>query len=64
MGLFWIGVADKPGGDKGRESVASEEKLWVIELRYSCHLRCLKLVDFVLNSYSCQRVHQIRCMEC
>jgi len=52
MGLLWISVADKPGGDKGGESVASEEKLWVIKLRYSCHLCCLKLVNFVLNSSS------------
>jgi hypothetical protein len=28
--LSWISVADKPGYDKGRESVAPEEKLWII----------------------------------
>ena len=33
MRIFWISVADKPGGDKGSESVAPEEKLWIIKLR-------------------------------
>lgn len=64
MGLLWISVADKPGGDKGGEGVASEEELWVIKLCYSCHLCCLKLVNLVLKSFSCQRVHQIRRMRC
>lgn len=56
MCLSWISVADKPGYDKGRESVAPEEKLWVIKLRQSCHLRGLNLVNFILNSRFCLRV--------
>lgn len=59
--LSWIGVADKPGYDKGRESVAPEEKLWIIELRQSCHLRGLNLVNLILNSSFCQRFCQRAC---
>ena len=53
--LSWIGVADKPGYDKGRESVAPEEKLGIIKLRQSCHLGGLNLVNLILNIRFCQR---------
>ena len=33
--LSRISVADKPDRDKGSESVAPEEELWVIKLRQS-----------------------------
>ena len=50
MCLSRISVADKPDRDKGSESVAPEEELWVIKLRQSRHLRGLNLVNIILNN--------------
>lgn len=58
-GWLWVSLSrvsepDKPGRNKGRESVASEEELWVVELCCPGHLCCLNPVDLVLINYSRQ----------
>jgi hypothetical protein len=51
MRLLGIYIADKPRRDKRGEGVVPKEKLWIIELRQACHLRCLDPLDLILNSH-------------